>query len=284
MISVAVAGSTKYTTLCVTSLASENDFALTTVLTPEAKPSGRKKILQKNPLAQFAEQADIPTIAIASNITNETKREVEQHTRPDFLLVVDFGYWIPQWLQVWPKIKSLNIHPSKLPRWRGSSPGQFVLLHGEKTSAVTLIEVISKLDAGPLYWQQDFTIQPTWTQTEYYGHAFSLVAKQLPDLLRQIYSGKLQPTPQPTDSPTPIARKLTRDDGFVPWQTISDTMDKLPPSLEAATKAYSPWPQLWTEVPTRKGPTRMKLLPHNKVQLAGQKPATWKQIQTAILE
>ncbi|NCN82374.1 MAG: hypothetical protein GW947_00240 [Candidatus Pacebacteria bacterium] len=284
MISVALAGSTKYTAQCAEALVKQTDFTLTSIITPNAKPSGRKKILEENPLAQFAQQAKVPISYIHEKITEETKEALSQQPQPDFLLVVDFGYWIPAWLQVWPKIKSLNIHPSALPRWRGSSPGQFVLLHGEKESAVSLIEVISDMDAGDLYWQKSFAVEPTWTQTEYYDHAFSLVADELPTLLKQICSGELQPTPQPAESPTPVAKKLTKADGFVAWDTIKDTIANLPAPLEAAARAYSPWPQLWTEVPTRKGPTRMKLLPHNKVQLAGQQPATWNQVKNAILE
>ncbi len=284
MISVALAGSTKYTAQCAEAIASNPNFSLTTIVTPVAKPAGRKKVLEENPLAKFAQQTNIPITYISEKITEETKAALEQQPQPDFLLVVDFGYWIPTWMQAWPKVKSLNIHPSALPRWRGSSPGQFVLLNGEKESAVSLIEVISDMDAGDIYWQKPFTVEPTWTQTEYYDHAFDLAANELPNLLEHIHADKLQPTPQPKESPTPVARKLTKADGFVAWDEVKDTMDDLPAAIKIAARAYSPWPELWTEVPTRKGQMRMKLLPENKVQLAGQQPATWNQVKNAILE
>ncbi|MDA1079539.1 MAG: formyltransferase family protein [bacterium] len=284
MISVALAGSTKYTASCAAALSNSEQFLITTIITPSAKPAGRKKILEENPLANFAKQANIPTVVITEKITNETKAALEKQPQPDFLLVVDFGYWIPSWLQAWPKVKSLNIHPSALPRWRGSSPGQFVLLNGETESAVSLIEVISDMDAGNIYWQKPFAVESTWTQTEYYDHAFALIADELPTLLERIKSGVLKPTPQPKDSPTPLARKLTKADGFLAWETIKDSMENLPAAIQTAARAYSPWPQLWTEVPTGKGPTRMKILPNNQVQLAGQNPATWNQVKNAILE
>jgi methionyl-tRNA formyltransferase len=71
------------------------------------------------------------------------------------LLVVDFGYLIPTWLLQLPAIAPLNIHPSELPKWRGSSPGQFALLFknlGRETTqtAVTLMVMNEGLDQDQL--------------------------------------------------------------------------------------------------------------------------------------
>ena len=315
MISVALAGSTKYAKHCAAALAAQTDFSLSLVITPEAKPSGRNKLRQQNPLSSFAEQADIPQIYVREKISAETKNELNKYPRPDFLLIVDFGYWIPEWLRTWPLKQSLNVHPSQLPRWRGSSPGQFVLLYGEAVSAVSLIEVVATMDTGAIYWQQPFAVAPTWTQTEYYEHAYSLVADALPKLLRQINSGELSAKPQLPDSPTPLAHKLTRDDGFVAWRVLQQAVTNqpgvvrstelspvlaqvhesgtpVPDLLLTATRALSPWPQLWTSLPTRKGDVRMKIHSMERkngqitleiVQLAGKKPAHWQQIKSAII-
>lgn len=306
MISVALAGSTKYTAQCAEAITNSPNCTLTTIVTPVAKPAGRKKVLEENPLAKFAQQTNIPITYISEKITEETKAALEQQPQPDFLLVVDFGYWIPTWMQAWPKVKSLNIHPSALPRWRGSSPGQFVLLNSEKESAVSLIEVISDMDAGDIYWQKPFTVEPAWTQTEYYDHAFSLIASELPNLLEQIHAGELQPTPQPKESPTPVARKLTKADGFVAWDTIERATKTCSPLLseaanqnqtlfdvlEAATKALSPWPGLWTTIKTAQGVKQMKILTAlsthdaislNKVRIEGRKTTEWKKVGTSVL-
>ena len=128
-------------------------------------------------------------------------------------------------------------------------------------------------------------------------------------------SSRLTITPQPLDSPTPLARKLDKDDGFISWQDIKALMsdatyqtDKLPylfvslidyfPEKTAlaeyvarATRALYPWPTLWTKVPTKKGKRRLKLLRAEiennrlkliKVQLEGQQPALFNQIKNAI--
>jgi len=315
MISIAIAGSTNYTAQCAVALASQADYDISLILTPTAKPSGRKKVLQENPLTIFAQESNIPTVKISGKITEQTKIELSQYSPPDYLFVADFGYWIPTWLQNWPKMKTLNIHPSALPRWRGSSPGQFTLLSGEQESAVSLIDVVAEMDAGEVYWQKKFTVEPTWTQTEYYDYAYTLAAKELPSILRQIHGGELLAKTQPIESPTPVARKLSREDGFVTWRVLekvlaneavavqpgdlselltqAKTADRsISEVLETASRALSPWPQLWTEVPTKKGLQRMKIhsienttnqFELKTVQLAGQQPARWEQVKSVII-
>lgn len=265
-ICVAIAGSTAHTTMCAQALVKSGRFQIPWILTPSPKKIGRKQILKKNPLHQFADQHQIPVISIDKKIDQATKHTLLspvldidsakrvhetidahcEYPQPDFLLVVDFGYFIPQWLLALPKIAPLNIHPSELPKYRGSSPGQFALLFGETDSAISLIKMNEKLDEGDLIYQYKFNISNTWNATEYYQHAFTLICEQLPNVLAQYFEfASATPTsspssakqtssvsapasarlflpqqPQPEPSPTPIARRLTREDGYVEWDFL----------------------------------------------------------------
>jgi methionyl-tRNA formyltransferase len=310
---IGVAGSTAHTVQCAEALWNHPHFSISWVLTPPPQPIGRKQELTKNPLHQWAEKNVIPVVFVEQKIRPELETEFPDKT--DFLLVVDFGYLVPPWLLAFPKIAPVNIHPSKLPRWRGSSPGQFVMLHGEKTSTVTIMIMGEGLDTGPILWQDDFDVDPTWTQTEYYHHGFTLAAKQLPTTLTDLAKGTLVPTHQPDESPTPIAGRLKKEDGFIAWATVAEaaeltssevtfSTEKTSDLLETvrnatgenwatvlanASRALSPWPGLWTILPTTKGPKRLKLLQLKEdngklqlisVQLEGQKPAKWSEIKT----
>ncbi len=143
-------------------------------------------------------------------------------SRPDFLLVVDFGYYVPEWLIALPGTAALNIHPSLLPRWRGSSPGQFSLLNGESQSAITLMSLAAEMDGGGLYKQIFFDVGKDWTSSDYYRYSYQLMAPKLPKLMDEIATGESQPvdqfgpnSPTPATLPTPIARRLARPDGFI---------------------------------------------------------------------
>lgn len=50
------------------------------------------------------------------------------------------------------------LHPSPLPRYRGGSPIQNQIINGEVESAVTYFKMNNEIDAGPIIWQQNFSL------------------------------------------------------------------------------------------------------------------------------
>ncbi len=316
---IAVAGSTEHTCLCVESLLADPRFEVVWMLTPEPKFIGRQKILTKNPVQLLAEKAKIPAILLKEKIDESVRSEIVKYLPIDFLLVVDFGYIIPKWLLELPKIAPLNVHPSELPRWRGSSPGQFALLYGDRTSAVSIIMMNKTLDAGPIVYQKTFIVEPIWNQTDYYQYSFDMAKKILAEKIVDFAEGKLKAKPQQPDSPTPLARRLTKEDGFLSWPLLYEAMgnpagDLLttqptsnllletavalhswPQTLINASRALSPWPTLWTIVPTQKGPKRMQILSAavdlatqhivlKKIKIEGQSEANWNEVKNVIKE
>lgn len=280
-IKIAIAGSSSRTRLCAEALSQDDRFVISLVITPPAKPVGRKGTLTASALELFATANQLPILFVQKKIDQIFKQNLIQFPQPDFLLVVDFGYIIPDWLLAWPKIAPINVHPSALPRWRGSSPGQFCLLYGEKMSAVSIMMLDSQLDHGPLLASQPFTVAENWTQTEYYQHAFGKVVTALPQTLVDFAAGRITAKPQPDHSPTPQARRLERADGYIEWEAVQaalrgdDYSQKLQSELlqsaraahaslaallAQASQALAPWPGLWTELPTATGVKRMKLL------------------------
>ncbi len=298
--SVVIAGSTERTLLCAKALAKDSRFEIVGVLTPSPKPIGRKQVVTKNPMHQWAEVNHIPVILVEKKLDSEIQKTLNsQLSSLHFLLVVDFGYIVPQWLLDIPTIAPVNIHPSALPKYRGSSPGQFVLAFGEKDSAISVIVMDALLDHGPIITKIPFEVDPTWTSADYYAHAFSHIAHRLPDILAG-FADNRHSTAQPDTAPTPTARMLTRDDGYVPYQTLrrliandkrqmtSDKLEEVPflstyklPAtsyqLYCMWRGLTPWPGLWTLVDGK----RMKLLSLHmdgeklfldEVQFEGEKP------------
>lgn len=318
-LTIVIAGSTEHTCWCAQALADSPGVRITRVITPEPKVLGRKKILTPNPLHQWAVSVDIPVTLVTQRVDQSIKVALAGLERPDILLVVDFGYFIPRWLLEWPQCGPLNIHPSMLPRWRGSSPGQFPLLYGDTTSGITLMVMNEEFDAGPIVHQIPFAVKDDWTADVYYRHAFNLITPQLPSLLTKFAADQLKPANQPEESPTAVAQKLTRDDGRIAWELLERLqagaqdaqhcefgavsailMDAFAVSgniyqvVTRAVRAFSPWPGLWTMIPTRQGTKRLKLLTVHlentpqrlvldQVQLEGKQPATWQQIKNNVI-
>lgn len=298
--SIAIAGTTSRTQQCANSLFQSELFEISWILTPVAKPVGRKQILTPNPMELFATEHKIQTVFVENKINEIVKNQIIALEKPDFLLVVDFGYIIPQWLLDVPSIAPLNIHPSELPKWRGSSPGQFALLFNETNSAVTLMVMDSKLDHGPIIHQDFFTVDQAWDQSDYYAHAFDLMCTNLDTKIATFAEKYTNPktkheacTQQPDASPTITAKLISKDETFISWDYIKKALEGLfpekngemldenelknsqlsivlqeavlknqsvPLTIERATKAFANWPQVWTLVNTNQGEKRMKLL------------------------
>lgn len=291
---IAIAGSTTYTRQMAETLSGNEKFEITSIITPSPKRIGRKQLLTSNPLDNFAQKNKIECFYIENKIEKEKLLSQLEKQTIDFLLVVDFGYFIPSWLLKIPKIAPLNIHPSALPKWRGSSPGQFALLFqdydafGGRNSAVTLMEMNNKLDQGPIIHQEFFEISDNWDQTDYYQAAFDLMAQVLAEKILQFAEDRKKEI-QTENSPTSTAKRINKEDLFLEWeiikQLISDKNKKVEPKksenllesilanhdlcknkidqvnfVKNASKAFYQWPNLWTIVPTVKGEKRMKIL------------------------
>ncbi len=221
---IVIAGSTHHTRLIAETLHTDT-LQIVGCITPQPKLVGRKQILTPNPLHDWAMFHQIPSVLIDKKIERSLESGMHQQFGQldqalpfcDILLVVDFGYYVPGWLLQKARIAPLNIHPSLLPRWRGSSPGQFALLYGDNPSAVSLITVAKQMDQGAIWYQPTFEVQPEWNAAAYYQHAFSKIAADLPTVFTEISQGNRTAVDQPLESPTPTARKINKPDCFVPW-------------------------------------------------------------------
>lgn len=320
---IAIAGSTQNTIKMAEAIASDSRFEISFTLSPTPKLIGRKQISTKNPLHLWSEKNQIKTFLVEKKIDKTLSEEFAKIGEIDFLLVVDFGYIIPKWLLKLPKIAPLNIHPSLLPKWRGSSPGQFCLLFqdlgdfGHK-SAITLMIMSEGLDEGPIIAQLPFESEENWTQIEYYQQAFTLMSGKLADLINDFATEKIQAQDQPAQSPTIVARRLSKDDSFMPWKNLEQLMNgqkidqaEVLPNLfkddeikkifenkqaqikliANASKAFSPWPNLWTIITTNNGERRMKILNCHlekeclvldEVQIEGKNPSKWNESKNAL--
>jgi methionyl-tRNA formyltransferase len=115
---------------------------------------------------------------------------------PDALAVLaSFGYIIPQSIiELFEPIGILNIHPSLLPRYRGSTPIESAILNGDTETGVSIMKIAQKMDSGPLYAQKSLKIDPNDDKFTLAAKLTALGASTLVDILPEI--SKIAPTPQ----------------------------------------------------------------------------------------
>ncbi len=83
-----------------------------------------------------------------------------QDAHPDVIITFSFGQIIPQVVLDIPTVGCLNIHGSLLPKYRGASPVQAAIIHREKVTGVSLMEMTAKMDAGCVYATKECEVDP----------------------------------------------------------------------------------------------------------------------------
>ena len=93
------------------------------------------------------------------NLNDENEYRFIKNLNPDVVVVVAYGKMIPTKILSIQNIKFLNIHASILPRWRGAAPIQRAIIDMDSETGVSIMQIVSELDAGPYMLQEKIKIE-----------------------------------------------------------------------------------------------------------------------------
>lgn len=212
------------------------------VVTQPAKPAGRGKEVQEPPVAEWARERGIE-VAQPESLKDEAFLARLQEVAPDVAVVVAFGKIFPARLLELPKHGCVNLHASLLPRYRGASPIQAALLHGEKKTGVTTMRMEEELDAGPILLQEEVPIKHHETAGELTERLAPIGAALLVETLDQLDRGELKERKQREESVS-YARQIVKADGRLDWSLTAD-------ELYHRVRAFDPWPGVTTHFRNR---------------------------------
>ena len=281
-------------------------MTLKAVVTQPAKPIGRKQIITPTPVEVWAKTHAITCLTFKTQKDTPWKYEDEGKVTetlstesPDLFVSASYGQKIPEELITKAKHGGINVHPSLLPHWRGTDPIPWTILAGDAQTGVSIVTLSNKFDEGKILAQQKIPVPHKGTPEEIRAHLFTLGATLLTDILPDYLAGKHIGNTQ-NETHATYARRLSKDDGFIPWDIIVDAMNgktvtehaytgilsatktSLPEAIFRAVRALSPWPGVWSVVPVDKEVTkRLKILEVrvqgeklviDSVQLEGKKP------------
>ncbi len=157
----------------------------------------------------------------------------------DIAIVVAYGKIIPQSvLDIFPR-GVLNIHPSRLPKYRGPSPIQSAILNGDEETGVTLMLLDAEMDHGPILAQEGLRIKDHEFRGELEMRIAELGARMLVHILPQWLEGKIQLQEQDHARAT-VCKMVEKEDGKIDWK-------KPAIHIERMVRAYEGWPGTWTE-------------------------------------
>jgi methionyl-tRNA formyltransferase len=252
-------GSPEFAIPTLDALIHDSSFSVKAVFSQPDRPKGRGMKLLPTEVKVRASEAGIPVYTPFPWSTDEVISLLERYT-PDVIVVVAFGKIIPEAVLDFPRYSSVNVHASLLPRWRGASPIQSAILHGDRTAGVTTMRMAKKLDAGPIYLQLETEINATDTAVTLQGRLSQMGADLLIKTLNQMRSGNLHEREQDETQVT-YAPKLTKEMG---WLDGSKKVTE----LDCQSRAFSPWPGSWVILPDRKKLKIHRLIPAQEHSLS----------------
>ncbi len=208
-----------------------------TVVTQPDRPAGRGGKLTPPPVKVAAEELGM-TILQPPTLKDPDLRSTLAALSPEVTVLVAYGEYIAPSLLDLPRRSSINLHPSLLPRWRGSTPIQSAILAGDTATGVSIIRMDKGLDTGPILAQRQVIINPDETTPELSERLARVGAELLAETLPLWLRGELQEQPQIEEGAI-VTHTLKKEDGLINWHTPAE-------QIARQVRALQPWPGTYT--------------------------------------
>jgi len=207
------------------------------VVTQPDRPKGRGRKVIPPPVKEVAINLGCEVDQPASVRTVEFANRIANH-KPDIIVVVAFGHIIPKNILAIPKIATINIHASLLPKYRGPAPIQWAIINGEIETGVTTMLMDEGLDTGDILLSSKIKIFSDDTSGTLHDRLANLSADVLIRTIERIETGDITPISQDHTQAT-YAPLLKKNDGHINWEMPAET-------LEAFIRGMTPWPGAFT--------------------------------------
>jgi methionyl-tRNA formyltransferase len=209
-------------------------FEVVGVVTQPDRPQGRSRSsLVPSPIKQIALAESLPVLQPEAPRGAEFLESVRA-LEPDISIVVAYGQILPRDVIELPRLGTWNIHASLLPEWRGAAPIQAAIRACRTETGVTIMRMVSQLDAGPILLQSATPIVHDETYGELQLRLSELGALALIEALSLFDLGEIVERPQ-DESLATFAPKVERDDARIDWTRHAG-------AIACAVRAFDPKP------------------------------------------
>ncbi|MEE4638605.1 MAG: methionyl-tRNA formyltransferase [Wenzhouxiangella sp.] len=210
------------------------------VLTQPDRAAGRGRQLRLGPVKQLAVAAGISVLQ-PERLNQPELPALLRDLHPDLLITAAYGLILPRWLLSLPRYGCWNLHASLLPRWRGASPINQAILHGDAETGISLMQMEAGLDTGPVLAQVATPIGAEEHAGQLHDRLAPMAAELLLGALRELAGGKPPAAEPQRDELATHAPLIVRADAMLDWQQPAD-------ALVRQVRAFNPWPVAFTRL------------------------------------
>ena len=234
-------GSAELAVPSLQALLDSRDVELVGVVSQPDRPAGRKRHPTPCPLKAFAEEIGL-SVMTPDKIGDPESVKALSALQPDLFVVVAYGQYIPARVIDLAPHEAINLHPSLLPKYRGSAPIQWAIANGDAVTGASIITVANKMDAGDILRQETHPIDADDTSLSLHNKLAKAGAELLLKAINDIRAGSVSRTIQDETQVVEI-RKLVKADGEIDWTQPAAT-------IRNRIRAFDPWPGSSCKLPT----------------------------------
>ncbi len=238
MLKIVFMGSDAIALPALTWLASSGHAHVAAVFTQPDRATGRGQKIQANAIKQWAEAKGLPVHQPVK--FGAADQQTLAALQPDLTLVMAYGHILRQDVIDTPRLGTINLHTSVLPKYRGASPIQTATACGETTTGVTLMKMELALDAGPVGDLEWVMIDPLDTAAEVEAKLSGACVPLLQRAIPALAKGELKFTVQDASVAT-FCRRLEKTDGVLDFTAPAA-------ALAARINGLNPWPSCSVEI------------------------------------
>jgi len=201
----------------------ENGYLPSLIVTSPDKPKGRKMLITPPPVKIWAIENNIPYIQpekIDPQVDPQVglvaghKSDLWPEEDFDLFIVVAYGKILPEKLINLPKLGSLNIHYSLLPKYRGASPVESAILNGDIETGITIQKMEFKMDSGPIVAQEKIFIHSNEKTPDLRKRLIKIGGELLVKTLPIYMENKIKLIPQ-NETEATYCKKIKKEDGLI---------------------------------------------------------------------
>ena len=215
----------------------ESGYDIAAVVTAPDANQGRGQTLKSCPVAELARKHNLLVVQ-PHKLKSPEVIALLQSLGASAGVLVAYGHIIPDAILHAFARGIVNIHPSLLPKYRGSSPISSCLLNGDTETGITLMQLDEEMDHGPIISQQIETIGPQDTSQTLHDRLAKIGAQILIKKLPEYLAGEIIPEPQ-DHSLASYTKMIKSEDGLINWGESAQ-------HIYRSWQAYQPWPGVFT--------------------------------------
>ena len=235
----------------------ESEHQILSVYTQPPKKSNRGQQTNISPVHQFSNKLKI-NVRSPNLLNKEEEINFFKKLKPDVVVVVAYGKIIPPQLLSLKNIKFLNIHASLLPKWRGAAPIQRAIMEGDDETGISIMQIISELDAGPYMLQEKIKIDKKDNYISLSKKLCNLGSKLILRSLKLIEQNNYKFVEQNKNNIS-YAKKINKKESEIDWNLPAN-------NIIAKINGLNPFPGVWF---LHKG-ARFKIVEAIEVDQSGQ--------------